>query len=109
MLFIDKHPEWKDAFQLYMSGFNEGRASWLDFYPVEKNLGAGARPDKDAIMFVDVGGGFGQEAVALKKRHPNLPGRFVVQDLPYAIAGLKLDGIEAMVHDFFQPQPIKGK
>ena len=109
MVFIDTHPEWKDVFQLYMSGFDGGRVSWLDFYPVEKNLGTDARQYKDTIMFVDVGGGFGQEAVALKKCHPKLPGRFVVQDLFYAVGGLKLESIEAMVHDFFQPQPIKGQ
>ena len=60
-------------------------------------------------MFVDVGGGYGHEAAALKKHYPNLPGRFVVQDLPQIVSEIKLeDGVEAMAHDFFTPQPQKG-
>ncbi|KAL9120610.1 MAG: hypothetical protein Q9187_002836 [Circinaria calcarea] len=91
-----------------MSGFNEGRANWMDFFLVEEKLGKGVCRDEDAILFVDVGGGFGHQAVALRKRFPNLPGRFVLQDLPSAVAGLQLEGVEATVHDFLRPQPLKG-
>ncbi|KAL9116664.1 MAG: hypothetical protein Q9187_006812 [Circinaria calcarea] len=80
----------------------------MDFFPVEEKLGKGARRDEDAILVVDVGGGFGHQAVALRKRFPNLPGRFVLQDLPNAVASLQLEGMEATVHDFLRLQPLKG-
>ena len=51
----------------------------------------------------------GHEGLALKKRYPNLPGRFVNQDLPQIVSEQKLDGIESMAHDFFTPQPLKCK
>ena len=102
-----EHHAWKDPFQLYMSGFDEGRANWMDFFPVEEKLGNGAHTN--GILFVDVGGGIGHEAIALKNRFPKLPGKFVLQDLPQTVEDLHLEGVEAMKHDFLKPQTIKGK
>ena len=107
--FLDTKPDFQRSFQVYMTGFNEGRTSWTDFFPVEEELGKGARQDPQAIMFVDIGGGMGHEGLALKKRYPDLPGRFVNQDLAQIVSDQKLDGIESMAHDFFTPQPLKGK
>lgn len=76
---------------------------------MEEEIGKGARQDPDAITFVDIGGGMGHEALALKNRYPNLPGRFVNQDLPQIVSGQNLDGVESMAHDFFSPQPLRGK
>ncbi len=93
-----------------MTGFGEGRTSWMDIFPVKEILGTDARDDQAAVMFVDVGGGMGHEAVALKKRFPDLPGRFVVQDLPQVVSRQNLDAeVEFMAHDFLTPQPLKGK
>lgn len=92
-----------------MSGFDEGRTNWTDFFPVEEEICKGARQDQEAIMFIDVGGGMGHEGLALKKRHPNLPGRFINQDLPQIVSEQKLDGVESMAHNFFTPQPLKGR
>ena len=61
-------------------------------------------------MWVDVGGGYGQKTIALKRACPSLPGRFIVQDLPGTIQNApKNEGIENMAHDFFTEQPVKGK
>ncbi|KAL8825081.1 MAG: hypothetical protein Q9191_004631, partial [Dirinaria sp. TL-2023a] len=107
--FLATKPDLNRSLQTYLSGFNEGLINWMDFYPVEKKLVAGARQDPDAIMFVDIGGGMGYETVALKKRFPHLPGRCVVQDLPNNIQGQELAaGVETMAHDYFTPQPLKG-
>lgn len=92
-----------------MSGFDKGRIVWTDFFPAEEGIGKGARRDPEAIMFVDIGGGMGHEGLALKKRYPNLPGRFVNQDLPQIVSDQKLHGIESIAHDFFTPQPLKDK
>ena len=110
MKFLATKPNFQKALQLYMTGFSEGRSSWMDIFPVKEKLGTDARDDQAAIMFVDIGGGMGHEAVALKKRFPDLPGRFVVQDLPEMVSGQNLDAeIEFMAHDFFTPQPLKGE
>ncbi|KAL8792766.1 MAG: hypothetical protein Q9195_004653 [Heterodermia aff. obscurata] len=66
--FLATKLNFQRSFQTYMSGFDEGRTSWVDFYPIEEELAAGAHQDKDAIMFVDIGGGMGHEAVALEKK-----------------------------------------
>ena len=106
--FLATKPDFQRFFQVYMGAFDEGRSNWTDFFPVEEEIGKGARQDPEAIMFVDIGGGMGHEGLALKKRYPNLPGRFVNQDLPQIVSDLRLDGIECMAHDFFTPQPLKG-
>ena len=60
-------------------------------------------------MFVDVGGGYGQKAISLKRAFPQLPGRFIVQDLPGTVTNApQVPEIETMGHDFFTEQPIKG-
>ena len=106
--FLATKPDFQRSFQTYMSAFDEGRTIWTNFFPVEEQIGKGARQDPEAVMFIDIGGGMGHEGLALKKRFPNLPGRFVNQDLPSIVSDQKLDGIESMAHDFFTPQPLKG-
>ena len=102
-----EHHAWKDPFNLSMSGFDEGRASWMDIFPVEQKLSNGV--DNNGILFVDVGGGLGHEALALKKRFPKLPGKLILQDLPQTVQDLQLEGVEVMAHDFLTPQTVKGK
>lgn len=92
-----------------MSIFNEGRSSWTDYYPVQEQIGKGARLDPRLVLFVDVGGGLEQEGLALRKRYPDLPGRFMIQDLPQIVSGQKADGVQFMAHDIFAVQPVKGR
>jgi demethylsterigmatocystin 6-O-methyltransferase len=97
------------AMNVYISNFNKDRKDWSDFYPVEERLGKGAETNSDAVMMVDVGGGLGHQAVGLKKKFPQLPGRFVVQDLmSLPPESDRVDGVEYVVHDFLKEQPIKG-
>jgi demethylsterigmatocystin 6-O-methyltransferase len=96
------------AFNLYMSAFNEGHRDWTDFYPAADRLGRGASADPAAVMMVDVGGGQGHQAQALKAKFPQLPGRFVVQDLAQGLPKHAPAGVECMRHDFFREQPVKG-
>ena len=109
---LNERPEDLRDFMTFMSTQREGRPSWLDFYPVESQLMEGFSGGLDPVFFVDIGGAGGHECHALKVKYPDLPGRVVLQDLAGSIEevkGKEAAGIEAMVHDFFKPQPIKGK
>lgn len=93
-----------------MSGYRQGKSSWCDqnFYPVAERIGQGLNPE--APLLVDVGGGVGHDLRELRTKHPELTGLLVLQDQADVIkqAGQFEKGIEASVHDFFTPQPIKG-
>ena len=67
-------------------------------------------------LIVDVGGGRGQALKQILAECPSIPAsRLVLQDRPEVIEIAKaeeapeLRGIKMMSHDFFQPQPVKGK
>jgi demethylsterigmatocystin 6-O-methyltransferase len=71
------------------------------------------RTDSDAVTLVDIGGGFGRSIKTIRADYPSVKGRFILQDLPKTISTIdavqaKKDGFEPMVHDFFNPQTIKG-
>ena len=103
-------PEPLHYFNLWMSGQRDGRVGWLDFFPFEERIARDFKQDEGAVMLVDVGGGRGHEVEAIKKKHPSLPGRFVLQDMPATIEqALPVPGMEAVAHDFFTEQPIKGQ
>ena len=97
------------AMNVYINNFKEGRRNWSDFYPVEDRLGEGADTNANAVMMVDVGGGLGHQAVGLRKKFPQLPGRFVVQDLNALPPDSgRVTGLEYEVHDFMKEQPVIG-
>jgi hypothetical protein len=94
---------------MLMSTWGEGHALLQHLYPIADRLVDGYDSNTSPVMFVDVGGGYGQKAIALRNDFPQLPGRVVVQDLPMTIERApKTDGIDFMTHDFFTEQPIKG-
>ena len=102
MPFLATNPDFQKSFRTYMSAFDEGRAKWINYFPVEREICKGIRQDQEAIMFVDVGG-MGDVGIALKKRYPEQPGRFVNQDLPQVVSDQRLDGAESIAHDFLSP------
>ncbi|MCJ1392314.1 hypothetical protein MMC18_005181 [Xylographa bjoerkii] len=112
--WLQTRPRNFETFNNHMAGYRQGRPSWMDpdFYPVKDLLVKGFRTeDKDAVMLVDIGGGLGHDIEEFQSKHPEHPGRLVLQDLPSVIkdATPKLHkAIEAMGHDFFTPEPIKG-
>lgn len=102
--WVKQHPEKLKWFQQLMSVPREGE--WLDVVPFTEAL-ASVEPDR--VLFVDIGGSIGHQCARLKAKYPNLPGRIIVQDLEETIkAAPPIDGVEFMVHDFFNPQPVKG-
>jgi hypothetical protein len=80
--------------------------SWLSVYPVvEEARGLTA----DRAVFVNVGGGIGHQCAEFKRAHPDIPGHVVLEDLQHSIdAALPTPGVENIVHNFFEKQPIEG-
>ena len=95
-----------------MAGYHQGRPSWMDtgFYSVKDRLLKGMAVDEHAATIVDVGGGMGHDLVELKKKQPDLQGRFILQDLPQVVEQIvqPLEGIEVTSHDFYTKQPVIG-
>ena len=110
--WYDQNPEAARQFESAMSIQENFPPEMTPPYPFADGPD-GIKTDPDAVTFVDIGGGRGQATKAVKQAYPGIPGRFIVQDLPFTIEKLdaaetKQAGFEAMAHNFFEPQPIKG-
>lgn len=79
------------------------------FYPVQDHLVKGF--DRDAPLLVDVGGSTGHDLAEFRRKHPEVQGQFILQDLPEVVEKAQTlisPEIKAMEHDFFKEQPVKG-
>ncbi|TGJ76805.1 hypothetical protein E0Z10_g10834 [Xylaria hypoxylon] len=107
--WLDHNPAYIQAFNNYMSAYRAGTPSWVDpgFYPVADRLIDGFNSDYSDAFLVDIGGGKGHDLHELKEKHPNIPGRLILQDRQVVISTVGSGIFEAMSHDFFAAQPIK--
>lgn len=108
--YISERPSRLNAFNDFMEGQRVGRTQWYRGFPVEESLSDESN-DLDTVLMVDVGGGRGHDLEAFKAAFPQLPGKAIVQDLPFTIDDIKhlAPEVEAMKHNFFDPQPVKGR
>ncbi|KAI1502983.1 S-adenosyl-L-methionine-dependent methyltransferase [Biscogniauxia marginata] len=112
--WLQAHPELSATVSNWMAVHRDGLPSFLDAIDFEQEFGQ--ETTESTPLLVDVGGGVGQQCVAFRQRHPTLPGRVILQDLPQVIAqaessplpGFRDGGIEVQAHNFFTPQPVKG-
>lgn len=110
--WLQSHPELREFFLPWMAHQRDGLPTIFDVVDFQQELGQNT--DSSTVLFVDIGGALGHQCIALKQQHPNLPGRVVLQEQAHMIEQVRanplpgFDGIEAEVHDFFTPQPIKG-
>jgi demethylsterigmatocystin 6-O-methyltransferase len=105
--WFQEQPEKLSYFQHYLTMNRSGRPTFLDVYPVVEKVTTNMDPER--ALFVDVGGGYGTQAIAFHKRYPELLGKVVIEDLPETVKRLEQHpGVEALAQDFFQPQKIKG-
>ena len=82
-----------------------GAVSWLSAFPFKQELGN----FQGNTVLVDIGGGFGHQCIAVKEAFPELAGKLILQDLPQTFAFVgKIEGVEVIEHNFFEPQPVKG-
>lgn len=106
--WIARHPADQEAFNSVMTmNRNLIDTEWYEHFPVEEKL----QVSPDRALLVDIGGGIGHDLSRLKQHLPQLPGKLVVQDLPGVIGDIKEplpEGVEAMVYNMFDPQPVKG-
>ncbi|KAF2683182.1 S-adenosyl-L-methionine-dependent methyltransferase [Lentithecium fluviatile CBS 122367] len=106
--WFKEHPENLAFFNDFMAFRREPELSWLTVYPVAEET-KDHDWDSSRPLYVNIGGGIGHQCAQFKEKYPDLPGRVILQDLPHSIANaLQTAGVENMVHDFFEPQPIQG-
>lgn len=98
------------AFNTYMEGQRVDRVQWHTYFPVQEVLLNDFNAEEKAVLLVDVGGGRGHDLEAFKEAFPHQEGRLIIQDLPDVIDDIRqpVPGVEAMKHNFFRPQPVKG-
>ena len=115
--WLQAHPEQMKIFNDFQTAnaqLNEGSVQRIleSLLVSGDNLGTNARQseqDNDKVLFVDVGGGRGEALRMFRRNHPKLRGRVIIEDLPKVIEGQEVEeGVEAIAHDFFTPQPVQG-
>lgn len=105
--WFSRHPEYRESLINFMAIQQTVRDRWMDEYPIERDTHDG---DPALPLFVDIGGNVGHFCAKFKKVFPTVPGRVILQDLPSTLANaLPTPGVEALAHDFFEPQPIRGE
>jgi hypothetical protein len=106
--FLFSHPRQLQDFNTFMTHQHLEQKSFLDVYPLQEEVASAPPVESCRTLFVDIGGGVGHVGEALKQRHPDLPGRIILQDLPATIAQApSRPGVEAMAHDYFTSQPAQ--
>lgn len=107
--WLQAHPPYGMQFNHHMGGYRQGRPSWMDpdFYPVQERLVAGLA---GSVLLVDIGGGLGHDLDEFRRKHPDAPGRLILQDLPVVIGqvGALHERVERMAYDFYTEQPVVG-
>ncbi|POS70288.1 O-methyltransferase [Diaporthe helianthi] len=109
-----KHPRQMEVFMQAMATLRDGMPNWFDHVDFRQEILHGHDTDPSVPLFVDVGGAMGQQSIFFKNSYPDLKGRIIVQDQAQVVSQIEATplpgfaGIEAMAHDFFKPQPIKG-
>ena len=104
--WFDNHPDQLKFFNDYMALRRGPDVSWLSVYPIEEET-KGWNPT--GLVYVNIGGGIGHQCADFKRHFPHVPGRVILQDLPHSIdKAMSTPGVENMVHNFFEPQPLKG-
>ena len=114
---MKEDPEAGDDFHQLMASRRQGRLapSWFNIYPAESRLAVmngNIKTEPENVLLIDIGGGRGHDVADFRAAYRHLPGKCILQDLPETIAEARKappGDVELMEHDFFTPQPVKGK
>lgn len=105
-LWFREQPQKLSYIQHYLTINRSGRPTFLDIHPVLEKTEPSMDPER--ALFVNVGGGYGTQAIAFQKKYSSLPGRVIIEDLPKTVKQLaQHPGVEALAQDFFQLKPSK--
>ncbi|KAK8045535.1 O-methyltransferase [Apiospora rasikravindrae] len=100
------HPREGTSFNHALGGKMAHQAGWPDIVPLAPLLDGA---EEDQPLLVDVGGNIGHDLNKFRAVYPDKDAWLYLQDVPAVIKVAKCpDTVNKMVHDFFQPQPIKG-
>ncbi|KAM3497403.1 hypothetical protein MY10362_009248 [Beauveria mimosiformis] len=106
--WLETHPTQQGAFHRFMEAQFASLPTWLDAVDFASELGGPDLGSAEHVVFVDVGGGNGQQIAALKEKFPGLKGRAILQDRPEVLEkALEVDGMEKMSYDYLTEQPVK--
>ncbi|KAL9057267.1 MAG: hypothetical protein Q9162_002471 [Coniocarpon cinnabarinum] len=105
--WLNDHPEEQRAFNSTMAMSRAMRDSdWLNKFPVNEKLTTA----QDQVSFADIGGGTGEDILAIREKYPHVAGKMVLEELPQVIDSIARPlpvGVEAIQYDMFTPQPVK--
>lgn len=105
--WMSKHPDRSAVMVSGMKSHNVGNVSG-EAYPFGEELAKLDIKD-DEVAMVDVAGGQGHILEEIRKKNPEIRGRFICQDFQtsFDVVSGPPPGVEFMAHDIFKPQPIK--
>lgn len=106
--FLASMPSTMQDFNTFMGTTMGNRKYWVDWYPVQKSLLDGLKPD--SALVVDIGGGKGHDLESFHRKYPDR-GPLILQELPHVVEAAEATNpvFKCTVHDFFKEQPVKGK
>lgn len=106
--WLEHHPVQGGAFHRFMEAQFASLPSWLTVVPFDSELAQSTTAETPT--FVDVGGGKGQQCVALYEKFPQLAGRIVLQDRAAVLdEAITSSRVERMAYDYLTEQPVKGE
>lgn len=107
--YYDVNPLEGATFNNMMGGVMAKQAGMLDLYPYDR-LDDSQPTDSPTPLLVDVGGNVGHDINKFLEKQPALASRLVLQDRPDVVQLAKCpSAVQVTSHDFFTPQPVKGK
>lgn len=106
---METHPVQQGAFHRFMEMQFASLQTWLDVIPFEAEYGQQDLTD-ETPLFVDVGGGNGQQCVCLLNKYPNMTrGRIILQDRPAVLdRAVTSPRVEKLAYDYLTDQPVCG-
>jgi demethylsterigmatocystin 6-O-methyltransferase len=105
--WIETRPIQAKAFAGFMQAQFSSLPSWLSVLDFDSEISKDAEPS--TFVFVDVGGGTGQQCQALCDKFPNMEGKVVLQDRPEVLKkAITGSCVDRMPYDYLTQQPVKG-
>ncbi|KAK3379887.1 S-adenosyl-L-methionine-dependent methyltransferase [Lasiosphaeria ovina] len=105
-VFAMENPDMMANFNVWMAAVHGNAQTWLHVFDFAGHV-KGSTPE--TAIFVDIAGGLGQQSGLIKKVHPEIPGRVILEEQPFILPQtLPIEGIEKLGFDLWAPQPIKG-